>query len=362
MLVLLVSVKGTTVYGRTPWHDVDAVTQSRNSIKLSWKKKSVTQYRIYRASVKTNGKPGKFKKIATISGKKKSYTDKVSYKKYYEYRVDGYKKKGKKYIKKCSGKVPAKSWVADVVWGDYMPQEAKVTPKSISFDAYYSLGLEPTGCEIYRSTDGKKYKKLNVVKRKKISPGIIIEYVDKKVNKGQSYYYKLRSYRILKGKKYYGKYTSPLRMTAVNEVGQYKLRVLTPESPAVSELTVCVTSDEDNADLNITVKSVNRAVLGGFEEKDGSLFYLKEDLILSKYSYDNKTWHQAGREDIVVKPKQSIYLQFVSKKGGDFAYQVSDKQSAELTLSDVEYNNFCSLFTICPNENMAQAYLDGEKY
>lgn len=360
LLALLISMQGITADGKPVSYsamEVNSVTQSKNSIKLSWGKKSVTQYRIYRASAKKNGKYGKYKKVATISGKKKSYTDKVSYEKKYAYRVDGYKKKGKKYIKKYSGVEVAYSGMGNVQWGDYMHYDADVTPEYISLEAYNDCGFVPTAYEIYRSTDGVDYKRIGVVKEKKMS----LKYVDNNVERGHSYYYKVRAYKKLTGKEYCEKYTSPLKLTAVNNIGQYKARVLTPESAAVSELTVFLTSDEGNADLYFTAACVNSAVLS-YRRSEEDLLDEDEDLVLSKYSYDNETWYEAGREDIVVKPGQSIYLQFASRNGEDFAYQISGMHRAELSLIDVEYDDLYYSFVIRPNENSANAYVNGEWY
>lgn len=57
--------------------DVTATATSITSVKLSWgAQKGVTQYKIYRAVADEDWNAGKYKLIATISGKKKSYTDK----------------------------------------------------------------------------------------------------------------------------------------------------------------------------------------------------------------------------------------------------------------------------------------------
>lgn len=356
LFVLLVSAKEITVSSQTEtkWLAVTAVTQSKNSIKLSWKKKAVSQYRIYRAPMKKDGEPGKFKKIATISGKKKSYTNKVPYKKNYEYRVMGYKKKGKKYVKTYSGEAFAYSGMGACSWKEYQRSDALVTPKSIPLEVYLDYGFTPTAYEIYRSTDGKKYKKLAAVKKKTV----YLKYVDKKVKKGQSYYYKVRAYRTLKGKKYYGKYTSALKLAAVNAIGRYKVQVLTQEGDLTPVLTVCLTSNKDNADL-IFNKNTNN-YLSLYYKKNGS--YFSEEFLLSKYSYDNKTWYQAGKKKAVIKQGQSIYLQFATSSGKDFAYQVTDMQSADLDSVAVEYNELLCELKIDLKKRTAESRVNGEFY
>lgn len=57
--------------------EIKATATSMTSVKITWKaQKGVTQYKIYRATENKNGNVGKYKVVATISGKKKSYTDK----------------------------------------------------------------------------------------------------------------------------------------------------------------------------------------------------------------------------------------------------------------------------------------------
>ena len=67
---------------------------------------------------------------------------------------------------------------------------------------------EASGYVIYRKT-GKKgsYKKIKTVKNKKT-----IKYTDKTVKKGKTYYYRIRAYTLLDGKKVYGSYTQGIKV------------------------------------------------------------------------------------------------------------------------------------------------------
>lgn len=75
--------------------EIKATATSMTSVKITWKaQKGVTQYKIYRATENKNGNVGKYKVVATISGNKKSYTDKkLKAEKTYSYMVRGYKNK-----------------------------------------------------------------------------------------------------------------------------------------------------------------------------------------------------------------------------------------------------------------------------
>lgn len=61
-----------------------------------------------------------------------------------------------------------------------------------------------TGYVIYRST--KKSSGFRAVKT--IGKGSTVKYVNKKLKKGKRYYYKVRAYRTMEGKKVYGKYSA----------------------------------------------------------------------------------------------------------------------------------------------------------
>ena len=61
-----------------------------------------------------------------------------------------------------------------------------------------------TGYQIYRST--KKSSGFKCVKT--ITNGKTVKYVNKKLSKGKTYYYKVRAYRTVDGSKLYGAFTS----------------------------------------------------------------------------------------------------------------------------------------------------------
>ena len=60
-----------------------------------------------------------------------------------------------------------------------------------------------SGYEVYRSTKkNKSFKKITTLKK----AGKVI-YVNKKLKKGKTYYYKVRAYKVVSGKKVYGKFS-----------------------------------------------------------------------------------------------------------------------------------------------------------
>lgn len=61
-----------------------------------------------------------------------------------------------------------------------------------------------SGYEVYRSTKkNKSFKKITTLKK----AGKVI-YVNKKLKKGKTYYYKVRAYKVVSGKKVYGKFST----------------------------------------------------------------------------------------------------------------------------------------------------------
>ncbi len=170
---------------------------SSGKAKLKWKKVSGAKgYEIYRAT----SKDGKFKRIKTIS-KASSVTAMLAANtgsKPYYYKVRAYKMtaSGKKVygsfssVKTCGPNKPS-----GVKAKAYSGKKIKVTWKKTS---------NASGYEIYRATSKNgKYKKVKTITKAKT-----VSYVNKSLKKGKKYYYKVRAYRKIKGKKVYGSYSS----------------------------------------------------------------------------------------------------------------------------------------------------------
>ncbi len=173
---------------------VTATSKDAISVSISYKKISgVTGYQIYRATSKS----GKYKLIKTNkSSKTVTYTDTklTSGKKYY-YKVRAYKtvKKKNTYSKYSS-----------VVSATPIAKTPKVT---VSNETYNSLRISYgkqsniSGYTIYRATS--KSGKYTAIKNTSNT-----QYSDVKLTPDKKYYYKVRAYRTVSGKKVYGKYSS----------------------------------------------------------------------------------------------------------------------------------------------------------
>lgn len=168
-----------------------------NKLKVSWKVvPAATSYQIYRSTKKD----GDYQHIKTIdSVGTSSWTDSsVKTGKTYYYKI-------KTVVKTQNGEQT--SGFSNVKSAKAVP--AKTTLKAKASDAKnvkltWSKVKGASGYEIYRSNskDGK-YSKV-----KTISKGSTTSYKNGKLKKSTTYYYKIRAYRKVNGKKVYGSYSS----------------------------------------------------------------------------------------------------------------------------------------------------------
>ena len=166
-----------------------------SSIKLSWKKVSkASGYVVYRA----NSANGKYKAIKTIKkGKTTSFTDKkrTTGKTYY-YKLRPYKTvKNKKQYMDYSSVVSTKAVPGRVKFTKLTAGNQKATLK-------WKKVSGASGYLLYRSDrrDGG-FTCINSVSRRKTS------YTNTKLKKGQIYYYRIRAYRKVGGKRVYGNFS-----------------------------------------------------------------------------------------------------------------------------------------------------------
>ena len=174
---------------------LNATSAGVSSIKLSWKKVSkASGYVVYRA----DSANGKYKAIKTIKkGKTTSFTDKkrTTGKTYY-YKLRPYKTvKNKKQYMDYSSVVSTKAVPGRVKFTKLTAgnQKAMLKWKKVSGASGYLL---------YRSDrrDGG-FTCINSVSSRKTS------YTNTKLKKGQTYYYRIRAYRKVGGKRVYGNFS-----------------------------------------------------------------------------------------------------------------------------------------------------------
>lgn len=175
----------------------DVKSAGYNMLKVTWKAvPGAVSYEIYRS----NSKNGSYTKVKTIDEVKTvSWTDKnVTTGKTYYYKI--------KATVALEGGTTGTGSASGAKSGKAVPAattlKAKAGAKQIKLT--WSKVSGASGYELYRSTseDGK-YSKI-----KTVTKGSTKSYTDKsKVSSGKMYYYKIRAYRKVEGKKVYGEYS-----------------------------------------------------------------------------------------------------------------------------------------------------------
>lgn len=184
-------IKVTPVFTKL---SIKAASAGHNSIKVSWSKdKRADGYKVYRRTAKNKN----FKAIADT--KKQSYVDKkLATGEKYTYKVRAYRTIGGKKVYGSYSTAKAAKPVPALV-------KAKVNAGKGQVAVKWSPVSGTTKYVVYKSTQKNKgyYKARITVKT---------AFTDTDVKSGTTYYYKLRSYKTVKGKKIYGKYTKAFRV------------------------------------------------------------------------------------------------------------------------------------------------------
>lgn len=166
---------------------------SYKSVKISWSKVSqASGYEVYQNNKKlADVKSTSYTKSGLKTGSK--YTYKVR-----AYRVVNGKKVYSSYTKSVSLK-PTLKKTTKVKVKNSKKRAAVVTWKKVS---------GASGYRVYRATKKNgKYKLVKTVKGNKS-----VKYTNKKLKKNKKYYYKVRAYRTVSGKKVFGAYSSKVRV------------------------------------------------------------------------------------------------------------------------------------------------------
>lgn len=173
--------------------------KSTSSVDLSWKDTGATGYYIYRATSKT----GTYKKVDTVLGT--SYTNKGLTKgKTYYYKVVAY-------VTSADGtKVEsAASSIVSVKVSSPTPSSVSATKtKSGVATIKWSKSSSAAGYEVYMAkSSGGKY---SLVKR--VTSGSTLSYKKTGLTAGKTYYFKVRSYIVVSGKRVYSPFTKVVKV------------------------------------------------------------------------------------------------------------------------------------------------------
>lgn len=174
---------------------VKVSSNSYNSNKLSWNKVTGSSgYEVLRATSKT----GTYKLVKTItSGSTVSYTDtKLATGKTYYYKVRAYRTVDKKKVYSSYSSVVSAKPVLKT-------PSVKLTSGSKKATIKWEKISGASGYEVYRATSKSgKYSKI-----KTITKNSTVSYVNSSLTKNKTYYYKVRAYRTVNGKKIYSSYS-----------------------------------------------------------------------------------------------------------------------------------------------------------
>ena len=170
-------------------------SRTYNSIKLTWNRgKGVSGYTVYRYNRKTK----RYSAIKNTTAR--TFTNKrLATGKKYIYKVRPYRTiNGQKVYGNDSNKISAKTVLA---------KAKKVRAKRVGqqrIRVSWNRVKGADGYKVYRSTKKNKgFKAVKTVKR-----GKTVKYTTGKLKKGKRYYFKVRAYRKVSGKKVYSAYSS----------------------------------------------------------------------------------------------------------------------------------------------------------
>ena len=170
-------------------------SNSYNSNKITWSKLSNADgYEIYRSTSKS----GTYKSIKTITnGSTVSYTDKsLTTGSTYYYKVRAYRTVDKKKVYSSYSSIASAKPVLKT-------PSVKLTSGSKKATIKWEKISGASGYEVYRATSKSgKYSKI-----KTITKNSTVSYVNSSLTKNKTYYYKVRAYRTVNGKKIYSSYS-----------------------------------------------------------------------------------------------------------------------------------------------------------
>lgn len=188
-----------TLPGQVNLTNVSATGTS--SVKLTWKAvDGVTGYMIYRLDTAT----GEYRQIATVkSARTLFYSDqKLAAGKTYTYKVSAYKTyRNKNYRGAYSAEKQVTTKKAEKPANPAKVKTIKLSTKDAAVTVQWSKVSGATGYQVYRlNTKTGKYTKIAAVKG--------TSYRNTKLKKGATYRYKVRAYKTVNKKNYYGAFSN----------------------------------------------------------------------------------------------------------------------------------------------------------
>ena len=232
----------------------------------------------------------------------------------------------------------------------------------------YSFGgggkeaVEPEGVEIYRGTSAGHMKLLERGLVKDISTQEFDfgkNYVDSTVEQGKTYFYQIRAYALLNGKRVYGKRSDAIEVQAAEPEGVYSLRLVREPDSYRSNIVVALTSTKkENGVLTLLSDILTQKITMMYrmsadyyaqQAMDGSEVtvstasrssdqkqakkppYQAMKLKADRYSMDGR-YFQSVTGDIVLDPQKTVYLELSPAASGQTLLA-----SANLSVEEISF-------------------------
>ncbi|MDD7178774.1 MAG: polysaccharide deacetylase family protein [Lachnospiraceae bacterium] len=246
--------------------------------------------------------------------------------------------------------------VAAVEWEEYLFCDGKISPTCIELRFFTDMNkkdLKPEGFEIYRKEKGGQYQ---LIATKKATKNSSYTYRDRDVKTGKTYYYKVKAYRYMYGRKYVTSVAASMKKTAVNQTGKYTVTCKNQGLESTEELVLKVTSDKTNGSSVFTSEIYSDIPVW----RDGGN---EVELDLYAYSFDNVTWHKLNkkRSAATLKPGKTIYLKYRTYDGQTVS-TLSDGRQYRLESLSLKYNGFYYAADINLKSKKGTAKIVGEYY
>lgn len=357
---------------------VTAKLDESSQIRISWDKVSrAVSYVVYRSDKGSSD----WKQLKKLTSDQTSYVDETAAMGMdYHYKVEAvceYSRTDRFAYSKdqMPQKLKAECEIYTGVGGAFWNQKAmKAKQQKIgqilltySFGGEGKEAVEPEGVEIYRGTSAGNMKLLERGLVKDISTEEFdfgTNYVDSKVEQGKSYFYQIRAYALLNGKRVYGKRSDTIKVQAAEPEGVYSLRLVREPDSYRSNIIVALTSTKkENGILTLSSDILTQKVTMMYrmsaayyaqQAMAGSAVpvstvtrssdqkqakkppYQSMKLKADRYSMDGR-YFQSVTGDIVLDPQKTVYLE-LSPTDANEKLLPSANLSAEEISFQTKYN------------------------
>lgn len=348
--MLLLSVP-ETVQASGSWINMKVTAESPTMIRLSWKAKKVTSYKLFRAQKKKDDNYTKFKLVARLNKKSTGYVDKtVKKNQEYDYMLVGYRNGKKQYT---GSKLTYTGLLC--YFDEYQVPDAYRSTKEIRLNIG-NYGMLPDGYEIYRRESGQE-KYQCIAKVKKASAAICR--ADKKVTAGKTYYYKARSYKTIGKKKYISKYSDVIKMSATNQKGIFQVKSVPEKCASENEMVLMITSGAGNGSMQL---SDNGSIQLQQKPDDTSSSVEKVlSVDLKEYSTDGDHWSPVEKENApVLKAGETVWIRISSVE--KLLYPADQLEEYKYCADMIRYNDLTCSFEVDLLQEKGSAFVFEEAY